>query len=124
MTLPPSAVSFFFVLDRRGIYVDKLADILGTAGYPSGFVGVVLLLFFYVNKQNSGSRVALNGTLQRLSAEVLDLREENDNLKTDLRAREDEIDTLRKERRAAEDKETEATRRADRAEAKLGDQSV
>ena len=94
--------------------MDKFLDILGTAGYPSGIVGIVLMLLFYLRKQESGVRTDINGSLQRLTAENLDLKEE-------LREKEDEIDTLRTERRAAEDREDKQRRRAEAAEAKLGD---
>lgn len=105
--------------------MDKFLDILGTAGYPSGFVGIVLMLLFYLRRQESGVRTDINGSLQRLTSENLDLREENDTLKeewkTEKKELEDEIDRLRKERREAEDRETQQRRRAEAAEAKLGD---
>jgi hypothetical protein len=97
--------------------VDKFLDILGTAGYPSGIVGIVLMLLFYLRKQESGVRTDINGSLQRLTAEILDLKDE-------LREKEDLIDTLRKERRAAEDREDQQRRRAEAAEAKLGDRDA
>jgi uncharacterized protein YlxW (UPF0749 family) len=93
--------------------VDKFLDILGTAGYPSGIVGIVLMLLFYLRKQESGVRTDINGSLQRLTAENLDLKDE-------LREAQDEIDTLRTERRAAEDREDKQRRRAEAAEAQLG----
>jgi uncharacterized protein YlxW (UPF0749 family) len=93
--------------------VDKFLDILGTAGYPSGIVGIVLMLLFYLRKQESGVRTDINGSLQRLTAENLDLKDE-------LREAQDEIDTLRNERRAAEDREDKQRRRAEAAEAQLG----
>ncbi len=95
-------------------------DILGTAGYPSGFVGICLMLLFYLRKQESGVRTDINGSLQRLTAETLDLKEEIDLLKEEIRVKESEIDTLRRERREAEDREDKQRRRADAAEAKLG----
>ena len=94
--------------------MDKFLDILGTAGYPSGIVGIVLMLLFYLRKQESGVRTDINGSLQRLTAENLDLKDE-------IREKEDEIDTLRKERREAEDREYKQRRRAEAAEAILGD---
>lgn len=96
-------------------------DILGTAGYPSGFVGICLMLLFYLRKQESGVRTDINGSLQRLTAETLDLKEEIDELKKEIRDKENEIDLLRKERREAEDRENQQRRRAEAAEAKLGD---
>lgn len=94
--------------------MDKFLDILGTAGYPSGIVGIVLMLLFYLRKQESGVRTDINGSLQRLTAENLDLKDELD-------AKETLIDTLRKERREAEDREDRQRRRAEAAEAKLGE---
>lgn len=94
--------------------MDKFLDILGTAGYPSGIVGIVLMLLFYLRKQESGVRTDINGSLQRLTAENLDLKDELD-------AKEALIDTLRKERREAEDREDRQRRRAEAAEAKLGE---
>lgn len=104
--------------------MDKFWDILGTAGYPSGIVGIVLMLLFYLRRQESGVRTDINGSLQRLTAETLDLRDEIDELKEALRKKEEEIDTLRKERRAAEDREDQQRRRAEAAEAKLGDRDA
>lgn len=95
-------------------------DVLGTAGYPSGFVGICLMLLFYLRKQESGVRTDINGSLQRLTAETLDLKEEIDSLKEEIRVKETEIDTLRRERREAEDREDKQRRRAEAAEAKIG----
>lgn len=95
-------------------------DALGTAGYPTGFVGICLMLLFYLRKQESGVRTDINGSLQRLTAETLDLREELDAQKEEIRLKEAEIDTLRRERREAEDREDKQRRRAETAEARLG----
>lgn len=97
--------------------MEKFLDILGTAGYPSGIVGIVLMLLFYLRKQESGVRTDINGSLQRLTAENLDLKDE-------LQEKEEIIDTLRKERRGAEDREDQQRRRAEAAEAKLGDNNA
>lgn len=100
--------------------MEKLFDILGTAGYPSGIVGICLMILFYIRKQESGVRTDINGSLQRLTAETLDLKDEIDELKEEIRARETEIDALRKERREAEDREDKQRRRAEAAEALIG----
>lgn len=100
--------------------MDKFLDILGTAGYPSGFVGIVLVLLFYLRRQESGVRADINGSLQRLTAETVDLREEIEILEEKLAAKEAEIDTLRTERREAEDREDKQRRRAEAAERQLG----
>lgn len=101
--------------------MEKFFDILGTAGYPSGIVGIVLMLLFYLRKQESGVRSDINGSLQRLTAETLDLKDEIDELREEVRTKEAEIDLLRKERREAEDRETQQRRRAEASEARLGD---
>jgi septal ring factor EnvC (AmiA/AmiB activator) len=99
--------------------VDKFLELLGTAGIPSGFVGVCLTLLFYVRRQEAGVRTDINGSLQRLTAEKLDLNDEIDALKDELQKKESEIDLLRKERREAEDREDEFRRRAKALEAKV-----
>jgi predicted nucleic acid-binding Zn-ribbon protein len=101
--------------------VEKFIDLLGTAGLPSGFVGICLMLLFYVRRQEAGVRSDINGSLQRLTAEVLDLNEEIDTHKATITTLEDRVDTLRKERREAEDRADQYRRRAEAAEAKLGD---
>lgn len=104
--------------------MEKFLDILGTAGYPSGFVGIVLVLLFYLRRQESGVRTDINGSLQRLTAENLDLRDEIDTLKEERDGLQGTIDLLRKERREAEDREDRQRRRADAAEEKLGDRDA
>ena len=99
--------------------MDKFLDILGTAGYPSGIVGIVLMLLFYLRRQESGVRTDINGSLQRLTAETLDLRDEIDGLEDKLKEKDLEIDLVRKERREAEDREDQQRRRADAAEQRL-----
>lgn len=104
--------------------MEKFLDILGTAGYPSGIIGIVLTLLFYLRRQESGVRTDINGSLQRLTAENLDLREEIDEIKEEIRKKEAEIDTLRRERRESEDREDKQRRRAEAAEEKLGDRDA
>lgn len=99
--------------------MDKFLDILGTAGYPSGIVGIVLMLLFYLRRQESGVRTDINGSLQRLTAETLDLKDEIDELEEKLKEKNLEIDLVRKERREAEDREDQQRRRADAAEQRL-----
>lgn len=101
--------------------MDKFLDLLGTAGFPSGFVGICLMLLYYVRRQEAGVRSDINGSLQRLTAEKLDLNEEIDTLKAEIRTLEDTIDLLRKERREAEDRADQLRRRAEAAEDKIGD---
>lgn len=104
--------SFVFGSIERGYLVDKVLDILGAAGYPSGFAGIVLMLLFYLRKQESGIRADINGSIQRLQAEKADLEAKLD-------ARDEEIDLIRKERRDAEDREDKQRRRADALQARV-----
>jgi predicted nucleic acid-binding Zn-ribbon protein len=89
--------------------VDKVLDVLGTASGPSTIVGIILTIFFYLRKQESGIRADINGSLQRLQTE-------NENLRQEIEEKEATIDELRKERRAAEDREDQQRRRAEVAE--------
>jgi cell division protein FtsB len=93
--------------------VEKIFEIISTSGPQGGFVAIVLLLLFFVRKQEAGVRVEINGSLQRLQTENDELRAKNEEL-------EDKNDVLRKERRAAEDREDQQRRRAEAAESKLG----
>ena len=93
------------------IDVDKLFDALSAAGYPTTIVGGVLLLFFYLRKQESGVRADINGSLERLTKENEDLRQENEEKET-------LIDGLRKEKREAEDLAHEYRRRLEDFERK------
>lgn len=93
--------------------MEKIFEIISTSGPQGGFVAVVLLLLFFVRKQEAGVRNEINGSLQRLQTD-------NDGLRAKIGELNSEIDTLRKERRAAEDREDQQRRRAEAAESKLG----
>jgi len=93
--------------------VEKIFEIISTSGPQGGFVAVVLLLLFFVRKQEAGVRNEINGSLQRLQTE-------NDGLRAKIKELNTEIDTQREERRAAEDRADKQRRRAEAAESKLG----
>lgn len=92
--------------------MDKFLEVLGAAGYPTTIVGGVLLLFFYLRKQESGVRADINGSLQRL-------QEDNQRLEQEATIKESLIDQLRRERREAEDKETIERRKREEYEERL-----
>lgn len=92
--------------------MDKFLEVLGAAGYPTTIVGGVLLLFFYLRKQESGVRADINGSLQRL-------QEDNQRLEQEATIKEALIDQLRKDRREAEDRETAERRKREEYEAIL-----
>lgn len=99
--------------------MDKLIEILGTAGGPTTVIGVCLTLLFWIRRQENGVRTDINGSIQRLTVEKENQQAELEDLKDELEEKEDLIDKLREQRREAEDRETEQKRRADEAEAKL-----
>lgn len=92
--------------------MEKIFEIITTSGPQGGFVGLVLLIYYYVRKQESGVRTEINGSLQRLQTEAEALRDTIDEL-------EKEVDTERDLRRKAEDREAVQRRRADLLEAEL-----
>lgn len=93
--------------------MDILLDLLASAGPAGGIIGVVLLLLFYLRKQEQGVRADVNGSLARLTAENLDLRAEIREQDLKLEDYEAKFDELRTARREAEDRELQQTRRAD-----------
>jgi predicted nucleic acid-binding Zn-ribbon protein len=97
--------------------VEKIFEIISTSGPQGGFVAIVLLLLFFIRKQEAGVRTEINGSLQRLQTE-------NEGLRARIVELEDEIDVLRKERRAAEDREDQQRRRAEAAESTTGVNNV
>ena len=93
--------------------MEKIFEIISTSGPHGGFVAIVLLLLFFIRKQEAGVRVEINGSLQRLQTENEGLRARIDEL-------EDEVEAQRTLRRAAEDREDQQRRRAEAAESKSG----
>lgn len=101
--------------------MDILIDLLGTVGPAGGIIGVVLLLLFYLRKQEAGVREDVNGSLARLTAENLDLRAEIKEKDERLDAYEAKFDELRTARREAEDRELQQRRRAESYKHLLGE---
>lgn len=99
--------------------IEKLWEAVIANGSPGVLVTGLMMLLVYLRKQESGVRVELNTTLQRLQKEKEALQAIIDKLEAEARQREEEIDRLRKDRRDAEDKLAAETRRADAAEDKL-----
>lgn len=99
--------------------MDKLIELLGTVGGPGTVIGVCLTLLFWVNRQSSGIRTEINGSIQRLTVEKESQQAEIEELEDKIEKKEATIDLLRKERREAEDRESAQRRRADELEIKL-----
>lgn len=99
--------------------VEKLWDAVIANGSPGVVVTGLMMLLVYLRKQESGVRVELNTTLQRLQREKEALQAIIDKLEAEARLREAEIDRLRTERRQAEDQLVAEKRRADQAELDL-----
>ncbi len=53
--------------------MDALLQLVGTAGFPTSFVGVLLFLFFYMRKQEAEVRAVQIASIERLRAEVVEL---------------------------------------------------
>jgi septal ring factor EnvC (AmiA/AmiB activator) len=95
---------------------------IGPAGYPTSILGGVLMLFFYLRKQEAGMRTEIVASLQRLQkdkealqARIDALQLRIDTLQKELDSRDDDIDALRMQRRELEDKAYNESRRADSA---------
>lgn len=88
---------------------------IGPAGYPTSLLGGVLMLFFYLRKQEAGVRNDIVLSLQRLQKDKEGLQARIDALQVELDSKEAEIDGLRAQRRELEDKAYNESRRADAA---------
>lgn len=99
--------------------LDKLWGAVIANGSPGVVVTGLMMLLVYLRKQESGVRIELNTTLQRLQREKEALQAIIDKLEAEARLREEEIDRLRQLRREAEDKLVAESRRADQAELDL-----
>lgn len=86
---------------------------VGPAGYPTTLLGGVLMVFFYLRKQESGVRKEIVLSLQRLQTDKDGLQARIDIMQRELDAKEGEIDALRSQRRTLEDKAYNESRRAD-----------
>lgn len=90
-----------------------------STGYQTTMIGGVLLLFFYLRRQEAGVRNDINTSLQRLQKDKELLEAQIKELQAELDQKESEIDKVRRERREAEDTATRESRRADLAELRL-----
>lgn len=97
---------------------------LETAGYPTTIGGMVLFLFFYLRRAETGMRAEINGSLARLQQEKTELRAEIERLEQEAQDREVIFDELRTARREAEDREYAEKRRAESAEIRLKDHGL
>jgi cell division protein FtsB len=86
---------------------------VGPAGYPTSFLGGLLMLFYYLRKSEAGLRTELVSSLQRLQNDKAALQLRIDALQKELDAREADIDRLRAANRDLEDKAYNESRRAD-----------
>ena len=102
-------------MDKVPDAVASFLTTIGPAGYPTSLLGGVLMLFFYLRKQEAGVRNDIVLSLQRLQGDKEALQRSIDLLKAELDVRETEIDKLRAERRELEDKAYNESRRADNA---------
>lgn len=91
----------------------QLLSAISSAGYPATMIGGVLLLFFYLRKQEGILRQDFNVMLQRLQKDRQDLQTRLDARDDELDEKEAEIDKERRLRRDAEDEATKQRRRAD-----------
>jgi hypothetical protein len=88
---------------------------IGPAGYPTSVLGGVLMLFFYLRKQESGMRAEIVLSLQRLQKDKEALQARIDVLQKELDAKDERVDLLLTQRRELEDKAYNESRRADSA---------
>lgn len=81
--------------------MDAILQVVGTAGIPTSFVGVMLLLFFYMRKQEAEVRAVQIAAIERLRADVVELDAAKDKavaiaekLRTDVNEKDVEIARL------------------------------
>lgn len=91
----------------------SLLTTIGPAGYPTSLLGGVLMLFFYLRKQEAGVRNDIVLSLQRLQKDKELLQAAIDKLTKEKEELQKEVDEGRKERRALEDKLYNESKRAD-----------
>lgn len=97
---------------------DKLWAAVVANGGPGTLVTALILILVWIRKQESGVRVELNTTLQRLQREKEALQATIDRLEAEAKLREDEIDRMRELRRTIEDTADAEKRRADAEKAR------
>jgi len=100
-------------MDKLFESVSSFLTAIGPAGYPTSLLGGVLMLFFYLRKQEAGVRNDIVLSLQRLQKDKELLQARIDVLTSEAETREKEIDSLRKTRRSLEDELYNEGKRAD-----------
>lgn len=58
--------------------MEAFLQLVGSSGFPTSFVGLMLFLFFYMRKQEAAVRVEQITTIERLRAEVIELEAAKD----------------------------------------------
>lgn len=81
--------------------MDAFLQIVGSAGLPTSFVGIVMFLYFSVRKQEATVRAEQVATIERLRAEIIELDSAKDKavaiaekLRADVNAKDVEIARL------------------------------
>lgn len=81
--------------------MDAFLQIVGSAGLPTSFVGIVMFLYFSVRKQEASVRAEQVATIERLRAEIIELDSAKDKavaiaekLRADVNAKDVEIARL------------------------------
>lgn len=81
--------------------MDAFLQIVGSAGLPTSFVGIVMFLYFSVRKQEASVRAEQVATIERLRAEIIELDSARDKavaiadkLRADVNAKDVEIARL------------------------------
>jgi Tfp pilus assembly protein PilN len=97
---------------------DKILQAIVVNSGPGSVVMALVFVLVYVRKQETGVRVELNTSLQRLQLEKEKLQAMIDRLEAEAQAREDEIDRMRQLRRTIEDTADAERRRADAEKAR------
>jgi hypothetical protein len=93
--------------------IGSFISAVGPAGYPTSLLGGVLMLFFYLRKQEAGVRNDIVLSLQRLQKDKEALQERVDTLQSKLDAKQSEVDALIVTRRAIEDAAYNETKRVE-----------
>lgn len=81
--------------------MDAFLQIIGSAGLPTSFVGLLMFLYFSVRKQEASVRAEQVATIERLRAEIIELDSAKDKaiaiadkLRADVNAKDVEIARL------------------------------
>ena len=81
--------------------MDAFLQIIGSAGLPTSFVGLLMFLYFSVRKQEASVRAEQVATIERLRAEIIELDSVKDKavaiadkLRADVNAKDVEIARL------------------------------